>query len=93
MKRAIVLLLSACAGGTAFAQSEGRKDPAKPEASRVPAVTYRSAFEGYQPYRDQEVAPWREVNDEVARIGGHIGVLKEADKKQPVERHSPEVRR
>jgi len=92
MKRAIVLLLSACAGGTAFAQSEGRNDPAKPEA-RVPAVTYRSAFEGYRPYRDQEVAPWREVNDEVARIGGHLGVLKEADKKQPVERHSHEVRR
>lgn len=92
MKRAIVLLLSACAGGTAFAQSEGRKDPAKPEA-RVPAVTYRSAFEDYRPYREQEVAPWREVNDEVARIGGHLGILKEADKKQPVERHSHEVRR
>jgi len=75
MKRAIVLLLSACAGGTAFAQSEGRKDPVKPEA-RVPAVTYRSAFADYRPYREQEVAPWRDVNAEVARVGGHAGVLK-----------------
>jgi len=75
MRRAIVLLLSACAGGTAFAQSEGRKDPVKPEA-RVPAVTYRSAFADYRPYREQEIAPCRDVNAEVARVGGHAGVLK-----------------
>jgi hypothetical protein len=75
MKHAIVLLLSACAAGTAFARSEDRRDPIKPEAS-VPSVTYRSAFADYRPYREQEISPWREVNDEVARVGGHAGVLK-----------------
>jgi hypothetical protein len=79
MNRAIVLLLWACAGGAALAQSEGKNQPAKPETS-VPPVTYRSAFEDYRPYRAQEIAPWREVNDEVARVGGHAGVLKATQK-------------
>ena len=75
MKRAIVLLLMACAGGAAFAQSEAKVPAAQPDVP-VPAVKYRSAFEDYRPYREQEIATWREVNDEVARIGGHAGVLK-----------------
>lgn len=79
MKRAMLLLLSACAGGGAFAQSEGRKDPAKPDTP-VPAATYRSVFEDYRPYREQDVASWREVNDQVARVGGHAGVLKAGQK-------------
>ncbi len=79
MKRAIVLLLSASAVGAAFAQSEGKKPSAKPEV-RVPPVHYRSAFEDYRPYREQKIAPWREVNDEVARVGGHSGVLKAGQK-------------
>ncbi|HEX6319807.1 MAG TPA: hypothetical protein VFZ84_13190 [Burkholderiales bacterium] len=74
----MLALLALFAGGTAFAQSEGAKDnegPAKTDAL-VPRVTYRSAFEGYRSYREQQVAPWKEVNEEVARVGGHMGVLK-----------------
>lgn len=41
----------------------------------VPAVKYESAFTGYVPFRDEKLAPWREVNDEAARIGGHIGIV------------------
>lgn len=77
MKKTWIPLLATLAGGTAFAQGEGNNDPRKPDA-RVPAPAYRSAFEDYRPYREQELAPWRAVNDEVARVGGHMGVVKAA---------------
>ena len=76
MTRTLLLLLAAAAGG-AFAQSGGANDPRAPDA-KVPPVTYRSAFEDYRPYREQGLAPWREVNEEVARVGGHAGVMKGA---------------
>jgi hypothetical protein len=42
---------------------------------RVPAPAYESAFTGYQRYRGQSLAPWRELNDEVHKAGGHIGIV------------------
>ena len=83
MKRTMLFALSALAGGVAFAEGESqRKDPAKPEVP-VPPVTYRSAFEDYRPYREEEVLSWRAVNEEVARVGGHIGVLKAGQEPKP----------
>lgn len=52
-------------------------DPAEKDAG-VPAVKYESAFEGYVSYREQALAPWREINDEVGRIGGHVGMFRGA---------------
>ena len=50
--------------------------PAATEASApVPATPYNSAFTGYQPYREQNLAPWRALNDEVHKAGGHIGIF------------------
>jgi len=46
-------------------------NPADP-AARVPQAAYDSAFAGYTSYHEQDLAAWREVNDEVARIGGHV---------------------
>lgn len=54
----------------------------------VPAVKYDSAFSGYQPYREQKLAPWREVNDEAHKAGGHIGVVGGAAGKPPAQ-HPP----
>ena len=34
------------------------------------ASGFRSAFEGYPAFRDEPVRTWREVNDQVGRIGG-----------------------
>ena len=48
--------------------------PANPSAT-VPAVKYESAFTDYLPFRDEKLAPWREVNDEAARVGGHLGIF------------------
>lgn len=47
--------------------------------ARVPETKYDSAFAGYQPFREQKLAPWREVNDEVHKAGGHIGIFGGAD--------------
>jgi hypothetical protein len=60
---------------TPAAAQQPRPDPADPAASVSP-VKYESAFAGYAPYREQHVAPWRDVNDEVARAGGHAGIFR-----------------
>ncbi len=49
-------------------------NPTHPSAA-VPAVKYESVFTGYLPFRDEKLAPWREVNDEAARVGGHLGIF------------------
>jgi hypothetical protein len=41
----------------------------------VPHTQYQSAFTGYQPYREQAPAPWRDLNDTVHKAGGHIGIV------------------
>lgn len=46
-------------------------DPAAP----TPPVTYRSGFEGYKPFREEPVANWRGLNDEVRDVGGHAGIF------------------
>lgn len=76
MKHSHWLLLAALAAGTASAQTSARADPADP-AIRVPAPTYRSAFEDYRRLEIAGPPRWREANDEAARIGGHIGILRE----------------
>lgn len=75
MKRTMLFALSALAAGAAVAQGESRPDPAAPQ-SAAPPLKYESAFEGFRPFQEQEVASWREANEEVARVGGHMGVLK-----------------
>jgi len=66
----ILLPLAALAQGTAAQQH-----PADPGA-KAPAVKYDSAFAGYRGYRDEKPAAWRALNDEVARIGGHVGMFR-----------------
>ncbi len=64
--------LAAMAAGASAAPPEGRlKQPgfASPEKSgrnEAPAQ-YRSAFEGYRRYAENDLASWRELNDEAGR--------------------------
>lgn len=76
MKQSHWLLLAALAAGTATAQTPPRPNPADPGA-QVSAPTHRSAFEGYKRIESAAPRAWREANDETARIGGHIGILRE----------------
>jgi hypothetical protein len=47
-----------------------------PDPAGAPA--WRSAFEGYQPFAEAPVAPWRESNDTVGRIGGWRAYARES---------------
>lgn len=47
-----------------------------------PAVSFRSALEGYQPYTDEKTVNWKEANDNVGRIGGWREYAKEARQAQ-----------
>lgn len=85
MHKRIVLLIAATAAATAGAQQPQRPDPGDP-GSKVPVVEHRSAFEGYRRYVEPEVAGWREMNQEVGRVGGHLGIVRrqgEAAKPEP----------
>ncbi len=55
--------------------AKGNSDPANP-AAPAPAIHYQSAFTGYQPYSEEKISSWREVNDQVTIVGGHVGALK-----------------
>ena len=59
---------------SSFGQTSTVADPADASA-RSSAVKYESAFAEYRSYKEQELAPWRDINDEVARIGGHVGMF------------------
>jgi hypothetical protein len=54
--------------GYATAQDGGRANPLDPGA-KSPVVQYRSAFEGYKPFADQELSDWRKANAEVGAAG------------------------
>ena len=76
-----------CAG-LAVAQGGDRPDARDPRAKAAP-VEYRSAFEGYRPFAEQELRNWRKSNEEVGAAGGHAGHKpgqgegKETSKPQP----------
>jgi hypothetical protein len=72
MERIAVLALLALAASGVAAQQKPRPDPADPAARAAPDA-YRSAFEGYRPFADAELARWREANEEMRRLGGHVG--------------------
>ena len=44
----------------------------------IPSGSYRSSFEGYQPFTDENVRPWKESNDTVRTVGGWRAYAKEA---------------
>lgn len=60
---AAFLAVSAAAQSPTPTSAVGSAAPPQP-------ISYRSALDGYRPYTEQELMPWREANDTVARIGG-----------------------
>ena len=74
--------IAALISAVAAAQDAAPRNPADPSFA-VPAPSYDSAFSGYARQRDEKIAPWREVNDDVGRVGGHIGILRGAAPSKP----------
>jgi hypothetical protein len=62
-----------------LAQSTARPDPADPRLT-VPAPATGSAYAGYRGFRDEPLADWRAVNDEMRRLGGPAGHMRDAAK-------------
>ena len=77
MKKLLLYGLAASVAGCAAAPEPARPNPSDPKAA-APATTYRSAFEGYTAFRDQEPADWRQLNEEVDKAGGHVGIMRAA---------------
>ena len=75
MKPYVAFAALAALAPHATAQQQGAKPHPADPAAPVPAVKYESAFSGYRGFREEPIAHWRDVNDEVARAGGHIGIV------------------
>ena len=73
--------------GLATSPALAQTSQAQPAAtqSTVPVLIYRSAFTRYKPFADQSVLSWREVNDEVGRIGGWRVYAREAQQPAAIE--------
>jgi hypothetical protein len=74
MKTLFAIAAYAALAPLAAGQHQLRPHPADAEVP-VPNVKYESPFSGYVSYREQDIAPWRDVNDEVSKIGGHTGIV------------------
>lgn len=72
MLKTTCFLLVGILAGDAAAQGPARPDAADPKAA-APLRPYESAFKDYRPFVDPDVAPWRDTNAEVGRLGGHVG--------------------
>ena len=77
MKNAFIAVIALAAHGPlAAAQPAASNTNPADSAAPAPAFRYESAFTDYRGFRDTPLAPWRDVNDEVARIGGHLGIVR-----------------
>ncbi len=64
------------------AQAAPSTPPARPSPldanASVPPLVQRSALAGYRKLREEPLQPWKQANDEVARIGGWRAYAREA---------------
>lgn len=75
--RALVLTAATWAT-TVSAQSPSAAAADMPPSGANPAAAWLSAFHGYKPHGESTVAPWRESNEQVGRIGGWRAYAREA---------------
>lgn len=73
--------LAAAAIGLA-ANASAHNAPARPDPlnakAEVPALVYRSAFQGYRPNVEGELGSWSELNQTAHQIGGWRAYAKES---------------
>ena len=72
MRYALLILALGSAAHVAVAQSSSHPDPTDATALAPPA-RHESAFADYQPFREQKIAPWKQVLDKVAGVPGAAG--------------------
>lgn len=59
----------------AAVHAASQPQPADPGA-RVLRTEYRSAFARYRAFRDERLANWKSLNEDVERAGGHLGIMR-----------------
>ena len=69
MRSLLLLVALLSVAEWALAQSHPRNDPTDSRAD-VPLPGYQSAFSDYQPFREQTINSWKQVNKEVADSPG-----------------------
>ncbi|TWO63328.1 hypothetical protein FN976_28585 [Caenimonas sedimenti] len=62
--------------------------PAPVARAQAAPGEYRSALEGYQPYSESKMVPWKEANDTVGKIGGWRAYAKVAAEGQGEQGHA-----
>ena len=62
-----------------FAFAQNNSDA---EKEKNPDLPYQSVLGTYQSYQDQPVSSWREINDEVGKIGGWRAYAREASESE-----------
>lgn len=72
MRKTLLIALMALWAGAAAAQLAQRPDPSDPKAKALD-LEYRSAFDGYRRFGEEDLADWRKSNEEVGAAGGHAG--------------------
>lgn len=90
---AVSLALAALAAAPVSAQSTAglAASPSPQGAAHSPSLApaWRSAFDGYQPYTDATVLPWKQSNDTVGAVGGWRAYAREAQAAEPKEGPAP----
>ena len=81
--------ITATAALTAVAQTAPAASG--PPPADPPALSYRSAFEGYQPYMEEKTIPWKEANETVYQRGGWRAYAKEASEESPSGGEAPKA--
>lgn len=75
-RRGVGLVVIALVLMSQISVAQPRPDPLNPEIRLAPQPRV-SPFADYQRYADDKPRSWREVNDEVMKIGGHAGHIKD----------------
>jgi hypothetical protein len=92
MKTSVYLAVLSALSLQAGAHQHGSV-PHSGDPARSSGALYDSAFRSYMPWHEQKLAAWKELNDEVHRIGGHVGILRGASasdgKESPVAASAP----
>jgi hypothetical protein len=76
----MAIAIAAISIGAAAQEKTHETDPANP-AGNASSFSYQSAFTNYRPFADEgEMSDktWRTANDEMERLGGHAGHVKDA---------------
>ena len=76
-----------CAVGVICAAAAAERPAVADPATPAKPLQYESAFAKYQRYEEPALRSWTEVNDEVAKAGGHIGIFRGTD--QPAHGQAP----